>query len=149
MFYPVPCKLYISSYSIYPTCQIFDTDNQSFQKAQDILCSKWKAGIPWLALSSENQPKLISISRAEINPGFSPDPLDMGGFVPPYGGTSAGGQSINGGTHEGDIHIMGGPNFDRLYHKLKVLLLLLLLLLCYWSYCGDLIVVALIFQLRQ
>ena len=25
----------------------------------------------------------------------------------------------------------GGPNFDRLYHKLKVLLLLLLLLLCY------------------
>ena len=26
-----------------------------------------------------------------------------------------------GGTHEEDI---GGPNFDRLYHKLKVLLLL-------------------------
>ena len=32
---------------------------------------------------------------------------------PPYGG----GQSVNGGTHE------GGPNFDRLYHKLKLLLL--------------------------
>ena len=32
----------------------------------------------------------------------------------------------------GDIDVMGGgPNFDRLYHKLKVLLLLLLLLLCY------------------
>ena len=33
----------------------------------------------------------------------------------------------------GDIDIIGGPNFDRLYHKLKVLLLLLLLLLllCY------------------
>ena len=29
-----------------------------------------------------------------------------------------------GGTHEGDIDLMGGPNFDRLYHKLKVLLLL-------------------------
>ena len=27
------------------------------------------------------------------------------------------------------MDIMGGPNFDRLYHKLKVLLLLLLLLL--------------------
>ena len=33
----------------------------------------------------------------------------------------------------GDIDITGGPNFDRLYHKLEVLLLLLLLLLllCY------------------
>ena len=35
------------------------------------------------------------------------------------------------GAHEGDISIMGGPDFDRLYHKLKVLLLLLLLMLCY------------------
>ena len=35
-----------------------------------------------------------------------------------------GGQSVDGGTHEGggDIDLMGGPNFDRLYHKLKVLL---------------------------
>ena len=42
------------------------------------------------------------------------------------GGTSAGGQSVNGRgrTHEGDIDLMGGPNFDRLYHKLKVLLML-------------------------
>ena len=31
----------------------------------------------------------------------------------------------------GDIDIMGGPNFDKLYYKLKILLLLLLLLLCY------------------
>ena len=46
-------------------------------------------------------------------------------------GTSAGGQSVNGGTHEVDIDIMRGPNLDRLYHKLKVLLFLLLLLLCY------------------
>ena len=53
----------------------------------------------------------------------------MGGFVvspPPYGGgtsaggQSAGGQSVNGGL----IDLMGGPNFDRLHHKLKVLLLL-------------------------
>ena len=27
----------------------------------------------------------------------------------------------------GDIDIMGRPNFDRLYHELKVLLLLLIL----------------------
>ena len=35
--------------------------------------------------------------------------------------TSAGGQSINGGTHEGDMDLMGGSNFGRLYHKLRVL----------------------------
>ena len=34
-------------------------------------------------------------------------------------GTSAGGQSVNRGRL-----MRGGPNFDRLYHKLKVLLLL-------------------------
>ena len=33
-------------------------------------------------------------------------------------------QGDNGGTHEGDIDLMWGLNFDRLYHKLKVLLLL-------------------------
>ena len=38
---------------------------------------------------------------------------------------------LMGGPMMGDINIMGEPNFDRLYHKLKVLLLLLLLLLCY------------------
>ena len=31
---------------------------------------------------------------------------------------------IGGGLMRGDIDLMGGPNFDRLYHKLKVLLLL-------------------------
>ena len=41
------------------------------------------------------------------------------------GGASAGGQSVNGGTQEGDIELMGGgANFDRLYHKPKVLLML-------------------------
>ena len=53
-----------------------------------------------------------------------------------------------GETHEGDIDIII-PNFDRLYHKLQVLLLLLLLLLCYWFYFSDSIVIALIFQLGQ
>ena len=38
-----------------------------------------------------------------------------------------GGQSVNGGggrVMRGEIDLMGGPNLDRLYHKLKVLLLL-------------------------
>ena len=55
----------------------------------------------------------------------SPDPSpDIGGG----GGTSAGGHSVNGGLMRGDIDLMGGPTFDRLHHKLKVLLLLLILL---------------------
>ena len=52
--------------------------------------------------------------------GFSLGRLHMGGFVPPH----MGGQSVNGGTHEGGHRPYGGPNFDRLYHKLKVLLML-------------------------
>ena len=40
------------------------------------------------------------------------------------GGASAGEQSVNGGAQEGDIELMGGANFDRLYHKPKVLLML-------------------------
>ena len=44
---------------------------------------------------------------------------------PPYGGDKA----LMGGTREGElvrgnIDLMGGPNFDRLYHELKELLLL-------------------------
>ena len=50
--------------------------------------------------------------------GFSLGRLHMGG------GQVQGGQIVNGGTHEGGIDLMGGPNFDRLYHKLKVLLML-------------------------
>ena len=36
-----------------------------------------------------------------------PRPFTHGGICPHMGGTSAGGQSINGGTHEGDIDLMG------------------------------------------
>ena len=68
---------------------------------------------------------MISFGNCQSSTGFSLDLLDIGE------GTGAGGQSVNGGTHEGGhIDIMGGPNFDRLYHKLNVLLFLLLLLLC-------------------
>ena len=45
---------------------------------------------------------------------------------PPYGGTrqEQGDKTLMGGLMRGDIDLMGGPNFDRLYHKLKVLLML-------------------------
>ena len=47
------------------------------------------------------------------------------GFVPPiWGGQVQGDKALMGGLMRGDIDLMGGPNFDRLYHKLKVLLLL-------------------------
>ena len=35
-----------------------------------------------------------------------------------------GDKALMGGLMRGDIDLMGGPYFDRLYHKLKVLLLL-------------------------
>ena len=57
---------------------------------------------------------------------FALDPSDIEGICPPH---IWGGQVQ--GDMRGDIGIMEGPNFDRLYHKLKVLLLLLLLLLRY------------------
>ena len=44
-----------------------------------------------------------------------------------HGGKSAWGQSVNGGgLMRGDTDLMGGggPKFDRLYHKLKVLFML-------------------------
>ena len=41
------------------------------------------------------------------------------------GGQVQGDKALMGGLMRGDIDLMGGgPNFDRLYHKLKVLLLL-------------------------
>ena len=50
----------------------------------------------------------------------------MGGFVPPnVGGQKYEDKALMGGIMRGDIDLMeGGPNFDRLYHTLKVLLLL-------------------------
>ena len=51
----------------------------------------------------------------------------MGGICPPsiWGrGQVQGDKALMGGLMKGDIDLMGGPNFDRLYHKLKVLLML-------------------------
>ena len=49
-----------------------------------------------------------------------PRPFTHGGICPPIWEGQVQGQSVNGGTHEGGIDLMaGGPNFDRLYPKLK------------------------------
>ena len=60
--------------------------------------------------------------------GFSLGRLHMGRLVPPpYGGQVQGDKALMGGLIKGDIHVDlmgGGANFDRLYHKLKVLLML-------------------------
>ena len=59
--------------------------------------------------------------------GFSLGRLHMGGSVPPPhmgGGQVQADKALMGGLIRGDIDLMGGPSFDRLYRKLKVLLLL-------------------------
>ena len=43
----------------------------------------------------------LELKKPCQHPGFSLGRLHMGGFAPHMGGTSAGGQSVNGGTHEG------------------------------------------------
>ena len=48
-------------------------------------------------------------------------PFTHGGICPPHmGGQVQGDKALMGGLMRGDIDLMGGPNFDRLYHKLKV-----------------------------
>ena len=53
---------------------------------------------------------------------FSLDLLDVEGICLPIWGTKYNRETLEGGHRH-----YGGPNFDRLYHTLKVLLLLLLL----------------------
>ena len=44
----------------------------------------------------------------------------MGEICPPHmGGQVQRGKSLMGGLMRGDIDLMGAPNFDILYHKLK------------------------------
>ena len=45
-------------------------------------------------------------------------------FTQGGGGQVKGDKASMGGPMRVDTDLMGGPNFDRLYHKLKVLLLL-------------------------
>ena len=67
------------------------------------------------------------VNTALTRPGrVFPRPFTHGGICPPYMGRQVQGDKalMGGGTHEGGTDLMGGPNFDRLYHKLKVLLML-------------------------
>ena len=88
----------------------------------DLICLQNTFSVIWQSSST-----LLDINRSRVFPRLF---THGGDLSPPYGGgTSAGGQSVNGGlmrgAHEGgDIDLMGGPSFDRLYHKLEVLLLL-------------------------
>ena len=43
-----------------------------------------------------------------------------GDLSPPYGGHVQGDKAFMGGLMWGDMDLMGGINFDGLYHKLKV-----------------------------
>ena len=54
-----------------------------------------------------------------------PRPFTHGGICPPphMRGQVQGDKALMGGLMNGGIDIMGGPNFERLYHKLKVLLM--------------------------
>ena len=47
-----------------------------------------------------------------------------GDLSPHMGGQMQGDKALMGGLMRGDIDLMERPNFDRLYHKLKVLLML-------------------------
>ena len=64
------------------------------------------------------------VNTALTRPGrVFPRPFTHGGIcLPPHMG--GGDKALMAGLMRGDIDLMGGPNFDRLYHKLKVLLML-------------------------
>ena len=51
-----------------------------------------------------------------------PRPFTHGGICPPphMGGQVQGDEALMGGLMREDIDLMGGPNFDRLYHELKL-----------------------------
>ena len=66
------------------------------------------------------------VNTALTRPGrVFPRPFTHGGDLSPHMGDKCREQSVNGGgLMRGTQTLWGGPNFDRLYHKLKVLLML-------------------------
>ena len=58
--------------------------------------------------------RLMASFRGQFT-GFSLGRLHMGGQV-------QGDKTLMGGLIRRDINLMEGPNFDRLYHKLKVVI---------------------------
>ena len=94
----------------------FDT---LYEKVHETACVPLKKSPP-------KQLKLRSKPWIDFHiPGLSLGRIRMGGGIcPPYGGQVQRDKTLLGGFMRGDIDLLGGPNFDRLYHKLKVLLLL-------------------------
>ena len=62
----------------------------------------------------------LSVSKTFLSIRVFPRPFTYGGG----GGQVQGDKALWEGLMKGDIDLMGGANFDRLYHKLKVLLML-------------------------
>ena len=81
----------------------------------DLICLQNTFSLIWQSSST-----LLDIDRSRVFP--RPFTHGGGGICPPP--QVQGDKVLMGGLMRGDIDLMGGPNFDRLYHKLKVLLLL-------------------------
>ena len=99
---------------------------QHFQKTNQSKFIRTRAEFRNFAHGGNSSEPELNSERLHVA-GFSLGCLHIGeggNLSPLYGGTSAGGQSVNGGLMRWDIDLRGGPNFDRLYHKLRVLLLL-------------------------
>ena len=77
-------------------------------------------GADWVIFVAMEGKTLGAVDSPCLNRVF-PGPFTHGGICPP---PIWGDKVLMGGTHEGYTDLMGGPNFDRLYHKLKVLLML-------------------------
>ena len=74
----------------------------------DLICLQNTFSLIWQSSST-----LLDMDRSRVFPRpICPPPQVQGDKV------------LMGGLMRGDIDLMGGPNFDRLYYKLKVLLLL-------------------------
>ena len=84
-------------------------------------CQSFSPGLKGRERVGRNDTK-CAVQNMEGSGRFFPGPSRCRGDLSPIWGTK-----YNGGTLEGGHRHYGGPNFDKLYHTLKVLLLLLLL----------------------
>ena len=112
----------LSKLALLPWLQIYGDNIENRRQSSDSLMDVYTVTLMASITCWLYKTYLVKVSPFS---GFSLGHLHMGGGEL-WGGTNAGGQSVNegGGLMRRNIDLMGGPNFDRLYHKLKVLLLL-------------------------